>query len=69
MRGKGIFRTPMIRFQAFSKHNYYVHQNTNRNLNKVRWHKNMFQVKEQDKILEEQLSQMETAKIPEKRAS
>ena len=59
----------MIRFQAFSKHNYYVHQNINRNLNKVRWHKNMFQVKEQDKILEEQLSQMETAKIPEKRAS
>ena len=42
-------------------------RNTNRNLNTMSWHRNMFQMKEEDKTPEEQLSKVEIANLPKKR--
>ena len=44
---------------------YYIDKNTNRNLNKMRWQRNTFQMKEKDKIPEEQ-SDVEIGNLPEK---
>ena len=41
---------------------YHIHKNTNSNLDKMRWQRNMFQAKEQDKTPEE-LSEVEIGSL------
>lgn len=45
---------------------YYICKNTHRNLSKMRWQRNMFQTKEQDKTPEEQLSEVTIGSLPER---
>ena len=43
-----------------------MHKHTNRNLDKMRWQRNIFQMKEQDKTPEALLSDMEIGNLPDK---
>ena len=43
------------------------HKNTNTNIDKMRHHRNMFQMKEKDKTPKEELSEEETGNLPEKK--
>ena len=45
---------------------YQLHRNKNKKLDKIRQQKNMFQMREQDKNLEEELREMETGHLPKK---
>ena len=43
-----------------------LYKNTNINLEQRRWHRNIFQIKEQSKTPEEKLSDMELGNLPRK---
>ena len=45
---------------------YHKHKNTHSKADKMRQQRNMFQMKEQDKISKEKLSEEETGNLPEK---
>ena len=52
--------------EGLQSHSLRNKDHKHRKLDKMRWQRNMLQMKEQDKTLEKQLSEVEIGNIPEK---